>query len=96
VRRTLSLLALLGAASGCANAEPVTVDLRARLDRIADSCRLPRSAFKIDAEGRLHVQPPASVPYRDVDCAFTQLRKQGVETPIAIVGKMRSSPPVKP
>jgi hypothetical protein len=96
VIRALWFLAVLGAASGCGNAAPGPAELSSRLDRIADSCHLPRSAFKIDAEGRLHVQPPASVPYSDLDCAFTQLRKAGVETPLAIVGKMNSSRSARP
>jgi hypothetical protein len=94
--RALPLLALLISASGCASAAPATTDMRGRLDRVADRCHLPRSAFKIDAEGRLHVQPPASAAYSDVDCAFGELKKEGVETPLAIVSKMNTRRPVTP
>jgi hypothetical protein len=61
--------------------------LRAHLDRVAQRCHLPRSAFKIDARGRLHVQPPAWAGYREFDCAFAELKKEGVDTPLAIVGR---------
>jgi hypothetical protein len=70
--------------------------LRIRLDRVADRCHLPRSAFKLDAEGRLHVRPPASAGYRKFDCAFTQLKREGVDTPMAVVGSEVVTPSVKP
>jgi hypothetical protein len=89
------LTSLLLAATAAPAALPGKT-LRARLDRVADRCHLPRSAFKFDATGRLHVRPPASAGYRKFDCAFTHLKREGVDTPLAIVGSEVVSPSVKP
>jgi hypothetical protein len=68
------------------------------LDRVADRCHLSRRVFRVDRGGDIHLNPPSSAPYRDVDCALVQLRKRGLwkNLPFAFVGNESNDPSEQP
>jgi hypothetical protein len=48
---------------------------RAFLDRVADSCGLPRKTFELIGNTHVQMQPPTDADYKSVDCALEKLGK---------------------
>ena len=59
---------------------------RAILDKIALSCGLPTSVFRLTSTGELLMQPSVSEKYTAVDCALQRLRK--VDSRFSLTEKM--------
>jgi hypothetical protein len=78
--RLLSLFAVAFGFVGCDERQPkppVTLHEQRQevLDRIADTCGLARSTFKLNGDDDLHIQPDPDAKYERVDCALTELKK---------------------
>ena len=48
---------------------------QAFLDRVADTCGLPRKTFKLVGDDQVHMRPEPDANYKSVDCALSRLGK---------------------
>jgi len=89
--KLLSLLAVAFGFVGCSERQPkppVTLHEQRQqiLDRIADTCGLARSTFKLNGDDDLHIQPDPNAKYESVDCALTALKKANMPVKMGFVG----------
>jgi hypothetical protein len=88
VRAAFAATVLLATAcqQGDAQGASLLKQRQAKLDQIADLCRLSRSTFKLVGPEELQLEPSPDAKYESLDCALAEIRKTNIPFKMGFVG----------